>query len=324
MLTLDEALPLFEAALGNDHDRSTLTIKAYRADVRAFVLWLRQAPGAPQELTSITPTHVKAYRVALSDDQHQKASSINRRLAALRAFFKWAVESEWLKRSPLNGIKGPRQQQTAPRWLEPAAEYRLQQALEQRLQIVSMETLDSADWRICRDVALIVVMWKAGLRVSEVAALDVSDVKIQSRQRGTVQVRHGKGGKQRAVPLNATVIATLKDWQTVRPDAGLALFLSKTHRRLTTRAIQQIVEQIGREAAALVKTRSAEDRAVIEALNALSPHVLRHTAAKRLLDAGAQLTEVAEILGHEDLNITRRYTQPGAEDLHRAMDRTVS
>ena len=321
MLTLDEAVPLFEAALNNDHDRSALTIKAYRADVRAFVVWLRQSPNAPQDLTAITPTHVKAYRVALSDDQHQKASSINRRLAALRAFFKWAVEVEWLKRSPLNGLKGPRQQQAAPRWLEPAAEYRLQQALEQRLQLVSAE---ADDWRICRDIALIVVMWKAGLRVSEVAALDVGDVKIQSRQRGTIHVRHGKGGKQRTVPANATVIATLEDWQAVRPDAGQALFLSKTHRRLTARAMQQIVEQIGREAAALVKTRSAEDRAVIEALNALSPHVLRHTAAKRLLDAGAQLTEVAEILGHEDLNITRRYTQPSKEDLHRAMDRTVS
>jgi site-specific recombinase XerD len=149
-------------------------------------------------------------------------------------------------------------------------------------------------------------------------------VKIQSRQRGMVQVRYGKGGKQRIVPLNATAIAALQEWLVVRSDEGRALFLSKTNRRLTVRAMQQIVEQIGREAAVLVKTRNAEDRAVIEALNALSPHVLRHTAAKRLLDAGAQLTEVAEILGHEDLNITRRYTQPGEEDLHRAMDRTVS
>ena len=204
----------------------------------------------------------------------------------MRAFFKWAVEHDWLKRSPLNGLKGPRQQQAAPRWLEPAAEYRLQQALEQRLQSVPVETHDAADWRIYRDVVLITVMWKAGLRVSEVAALDVGDVKLQSRQRGTVQVRHGKGGKQRAVPLNATAIASLKDWQAVRPDEGQALFVSKTQRRLTVRAIQQIVEQVGREAAALVKTRSAEDRAVIEALNTLSPHVLRHTAAKRLLDAG--------------------------------------
>jgi site-specific recombinase XerD len=321
MLTLDEALPLFEAALGDDHDRSALTIKAYRADAQAFVVWLRQSPNAPQNLAAITPTHVKAYRAALSDDQHQKASSINRRLAALHAFFKWAVEAEWLKRSPLNGLKGPRQQQTAPRWLEPAAEYRLQQALEQRLQLVSAE---ANDWHIYRDVALVVLMWKAGLRVSEVVALDVDDVKVQSSKRGTIHVRHGKGGKQRTVPMNATVIAAVKDWQTMRPDAGQALFLSKTCRHLTTRAIQQIVEQIGREAAALMKTRSTEDRAMIEALNALSPHVLRHTAAKRLLDAGAQLTEVAEILGHEDLNITRRYTQPGEEDLHRAMDRTVS
>ena len=86
--------------------------------------------------------------------------------------------------------------------------------------------------------------------------------------------------------------------------------------------MQQIVEQIGREAAAIGRTRSLVDREASEALSALTPHVLRHTCAKRLLDAGAQLTEVAAILGHEDLNMTRRYTQPGEADLQRAVDRT--
>ena len=118
------------------------------------------------------------------------------------------------------------------------------------------------------------------------------------------------------------VIAALKTWLKMRPAEGEALFLSRSNIRLTTRAVQQIVEQIGREAAALVKARSVEARAAIEALNALTPHVFRHTCAKRLLDAGAQLTEVAAILGHEDLNMTRRYTQPGEADLQRAVDRT--
>ncbi len=206
---------------------------------------------------------------------------------------------------------------------EPAAEEKLQQALERRLQSVSITTDPTpADRRNVRDVALTLLMWKAGLRVSEIVALDVSDVKIQSSQRGVVQVRLGKGRKSRNVPLNAQVIAALKMWLKLRPAEDTALFLSRSNIRLTTRAVQQIVEQIGREAAALVKARSAEAREVIAVLNALTPHVLRHTCAKRLLDAGAQLTEVATILGHEDLNMTRRYTQPSTADLQRAVDRT--
>jgi len=123
------------------------------------------------------------------------------------------------------------------------------------------------------------------------------------------------------VPLNAQAITALKLWLKMRPDEDTALFLSRSNIRLTTRAVQQIVEQIGREAAAWVKARTADDRATIAALNALTPHVLRHTCAKRLLDSGAQLTEVAAILGHEDLNMTRRYTQPSETDLQRAMNR---
>lgn len=165
------------------------------------------------------------------------------------------------------------------------------------------------------------LMWKAGLRVSEIVALNVNDVRIQSNQRGVVQVRLGKGRKSRGVPLNASVIAALKTWLKIRPAEGAAMFLSRSNIRLTTRAVQQIVEQIGRKAAALGRTRSLADREAGAALNVLTPHVLRHTCAKRLLDAGAQLTEVAAILGHEDLNMTRRYTQPGEADLQRAMNR---
>jgi integrase/recombinase XerC len=156
-----------------------------------------------------------------------------------------------------------------------------------------METAPTPmDRRSVRDVALAPLMWKAGLRVSEIVALDVSDVKIQSSQRGVVQVRLGKGRKSRSVPLNAGVIAALKTWLKIRPAEGDALFLRRSNIRLTTRAVQQIVEQVGREAAATGRTHSLADREASEALSALTPHVLRHTCAKRLLDAGAQLTEL--------------------------------
>ncbi len=119
------------------------------------------------------------------------------------------------------------------------------------------------------------------------------------------------------------VIKQFEDWLRNDQDRGelTVLFTSKTGRRLAPRAIQAVVEQVGRVAASKVPARGSEERAIIDALNALSPHVLRHSCGKRLLDAGAQLTEVAEILGHEDLNVTRRYTQPSTADLQRAANR---
>jgi site-specific recombinase XerC len=283
-------------------------------------------------------TDIKDYRTWLQAVQKQKASSINRRLAALRTFFKWAALSEHIGRSPLNGIKPLRKQEAPPRWLEPQAEHKLQQAIELHAPAVSVApggpppdgghgqtNLRPFERLLYRDVAMLELMWKAGLRVSEVTALDLADLTIQSSQRGTVEVRLGKGRKTRTVPLNRDVIDALQMWFKIRPESDdLALFLSRSDIRITARAVQGSVEQIGHAAAALIKARSSEDRVLADSLNALTPHVLRHTCGKRLLDASAQLTEVAAILGHTDLNMTRRYTQPGEEDLHRAVGRTAS
>ena len=316
----------FETWLRDDQDRSDLTVNAYLTDVQNFALWLKQTNGREYQMERVTPTDIKDYRTWLQAVQKQKAASINRHLAALRTFFKWATLSDLVGRSPLNGIKPLRKQEAPPRWLDPQAEHKLQQALELHAPPVPAETrLRSFERLLYRDVAMLTLMWKAGLRVSEVAALDLGDVKIQSSKRGTVEVRAGKGRKTRIVPLNADVIATLNTWLKIRPATDHpALWLSRSDIRITARAVQGIVEQIGHEAAALITARSSDDRVIADALNALTPHVLRHTCGKRLLDAGAQLTEVAAILGHEDLNTTRRYTQPGEEDLHRAVGRTAS
>jgi integrase/recombinase XerD len=322
---MSDVIKQFEDWLRNDQDRGELTVKAYLADVRGFVTWWQQTHGDRRfDLVAVTPTDIRDYRSRLTAVERQKTSSVNRRLASLRTFYKWAMLYDMVRRSPLAGLKMDRQQKAAPRWLEPRAEYYLQQALEQRLQLLPPdETLTPTDRLIIRDAALIALMWKAGLRVSEAAALDVVDLKIQSSQRGVAIVRLGKGRKYREVPLNAGTIAALRHWLKIRltGDHETTLFTSKTGRRLAARAIQAAVEQVGREAAAKVPARGNEEREIIDALNALSPHVLRHTCGKRLLDAGAQLTEVAEILGHEDLNVTRRYTQPSKADLQRAADR---
>jgi integrase/recombinase XerC len=325
MTGISAALGNFEKWLRDDQDRSELTVSAYLVDIQNFATWFEQTSGRGAQLERITPTDIKDYRAWLQTAQEQKPSSVNRRLAALRSFFKWAVQEDRVGRNPLNGLKPLRQQEAPPRWLELQAEHKLQQALELHAPVVSAETeLRPFERLQYRDVAMVVLMWKAGLRVSEVTALDRRHVKIQSSKRGTVEV-HGKGQKMRMVPLNADVIEALTTWLKIHPAANSpVLFVSRSDIRMTSRAIQGIVEQIGHEAAALIKARSSEDRAIADSLNALTPHVLRHTCGKRMLDAGAQLTEVAAILGHEDLNTTRRYTQPGQEDLHRAVGRIAT
>jgi site-specific recombinase XerD len=325
-MLIPKLLPKFEKWLRDDQDLSELTVTAYLVDIRNFATWFTQTQGREAHVERVAPTDIKDYRAWLQTTQQQKPSSVNRRLAALRAFFKWAVQEDRIGRNPLNGLKPLRQQESPPRWLEPQAEHKLQQALELHAPAVSAKTLLRPFERLLnRDVAMVMLMWKAGLRVSEVAALDRRDVKLQSSKRGTVAVRAGKGHKARTVPLNADVIESLNSWLKIHPAASKpVLFVSRSDIRITSRAIQGIVEQIGHEAATLIKARSSDDRAIAEALNALTPHVLRHTCGKRLLDAGAQLTEVAAILGHEDLNTTRRYTQPGNEDLHRAVGRIAS
>lgn len=325
MAEITTILDDFTQWLRDDQDRSELTVTAYLVDIQNFAAWFEQTSGRGAHVERMTPTDIKDYRAWLQTTRQQKPSSVNRRLAALRAFFNWAVQEDRVGRNPLNGLKPLRQQEAPPRWLEPQAEHKLQQALELHAPAVSVETeLRPFERLLYRDVAMIMLMWKAGLRVSEVAALDRRRIKIQSSKRGTVEV-HGKGQKTRTVPLNADVIEALNTWLKIHPVANSpVLFVSRSDIRITSRAIQGIVEQIGHEAAALIKARSSEDRAIAESLNELTPHVLRHTCGKRMLDAGAQLTEVAAILGHEDLNTTRRYTQPGHEDLHRAVGRIAS
>ncbi len=320
-LNFEQLITKFEKSL-RDEDRAELTVRAYLVDVRNFAAWWEQTHGEQFDLTQVTPTDGKDYRSHLQSVKQQKASSINRRRAALSAFFDWGVRQEWIGRNPLSGLKSMREQATAPRWLEPRAEYYLQQVIEQWVQIAPDHALSLSERMAYRNAAMMVLMLKAGLRISEVAALNDNDVELHGRRRGTGHIRAGKGRKSRDVPLNTDVAIAVDDWRKVRePQKAEALFLSKSNIRITARAIQQIVEQLGREAAAKVHARSAQDREIIEALNALTPHVLRHSCAKRLLDAGAQLTEVAAILGHENLNTTRRYVQPGAVDLQRAADR---
>jgi site-specific recombinase XerD len=179
----------------------------------------------------------------------------------------------------------------APKWLTKKDQYALIRAVQKENN--------------ARDLALIMVLLHTGLRVSEVSSLRLSDVRISERQ-GSVTVRRGKGTKYRVVPLNADVRAALSAYLSERPNIDHDyVFVGKRGERLKTWGIQYSVSKYAYNAR----------------LENVSPHALRHTCGKNLIDAGVSLDQVASILGHKNLNTTRIYTTPSEQDLQKAVDR---
>ncbi len=184
----------------------------------------------------------------------------------------------------------------APRWLDQSDFGQLMRRIERDRN--SANTQQRRD-RAVRDGALIALMVFAGLRVSEVIALRTQDVTIGERS-GKVRVHLGKGEKYREVPLAKEARQALGDWLALtelKPE-------SLVFHGITQRAVQKRIAALRREAG----------------LTELTPHRLRHTCAKRMLDAGRPITEVQKILGHANLNTTARYLTPGWEDLQAAVD----
>jgi integrase/recombinase XerC len=161
-------------------------------------------------------------------------------------------------------------------------------------------------WMNKRDTAILALMAKAGLRVGEVVALELGDIELGARS-GWVTVRMGKGNKTRRVPLSSGVCRALRAYLAVRPASGASvLFLSRSGNPLSARDVRRLVTRLA-------------GRAGIE--GRVTPHVLRHTFATRVLEMGADLATVAAILGHESVATTSRYLHPSEARLVEAVER---
>ena len=157
---------------------------------------------------------------------------------------------------------------------------------------------------LARDIALVALLLHTGLRVAELAALRWADLEIRDRS-GKLTVRRGKGRKQRTIPLNVEARNALAELRSLRGPGKAQAVLQGQRGPLTERGIQAILAKYAGAA------RLAE----------LSPHVLRHTWCKNLADSGARLEVIAALAGHESLETTRRYVEPGQDDLAAAVDR---
>lgn len=289
-----------------DTDKSPRTINGYNRDLQTFIAWYEGSTGQPPSAATVTPLDIREYRQYLSVTKRLKPASVNRKLSALRAYFNWARQAKLVSTSPVAGVKDVKQVARAPRWLNRKQVYALLNAATAAIQVAEARGLSASAATAKRNAAILSLLLNAGLRVSELCALRLDDVTINDRS-GLVVVRSGKGGKYREVPLNKDVRQKLRDWLAVRQSDGEYLFFGRRGDVLKPRGVQRVISDLAAAARLDIGT--------------VTPHALRHTFGKNLVDAGTPLDRVAMLMGHSNLNTTAIYTRPSGADLAAAVDR---
>jgi integrase/recombinase XerC len=283
-------------------DLSAATRRGYRYDLLQFAAWYAALYGTPPDLPRLTEHDVIAWRQHMITRCQLKATTINRRLEAVRRVLRWAEATGVVAANVAAGVRtirltGDRQ----PVGLTAAEVHGLLRAAG-----------ESSHGLARRNYALVQLMLQTGLRIGEVAALRRADITVRERA-GVLRVRHGKGLREREVPLNATARRALRqiferDPAAARPEDPV--FRSTRNEPLPVRSIQNTI-------AGLVR-RAGLKRAGISA------HSLRHTFALAWLrQHPGKLVELAQLLGHESLDTTAVYTRASTEDLARDVERTA-
>jgi len=277
---LERLLARFLDYLRSSRGASPYTVKNYRTDIGQFVAYCREHDV--RRLTQIDRAFLREYLEMLEAHGYAKASIV-RRLAELRSFGAFLVRDGVAQQNPFRAVSAPRRPQRLPRYLTVAE-------IEALLTVPDLETPAGL-----RDRAIIEVLYGAGLRVSELAALDVGDVDLVQAQ---VRVT-GKGSKERLGLLGGPAVQALHRYLDVGRPALLgarptnALWLNRRGGRLSTRAVALMLSRTGQQAGLR---------------QGVSPHMLRHSFATHLLDGGADIRIVQELLGHASLSTTQVYT----------------
>ncbi len=293
----------FARHLAQVRGASPHTIAAYRRDLSQFAAFARSQRGLAS-WDQVTVNDVRAWLAALR--KRLKRSSLNRKLASLRAFFDWLSARGKLAQNPARLVAAGRQDRPLPTRLTVDEAFHLVEA-PQRQGAGEKKGLARVLWQ--RDLSVLELLYSCGLRVSELSALDREHLRLDL---DLVRVAHGKGDQERLVPLGSTAKKALQNWlglrgELVRPGKeSEALFLSRRGDRLNTRAVQRLVE---RAAAGLAVGRK------------VGPHALRHAMATHLLEGGADLRSVQEMLGHRSLSTTQKYTHLTVDHLLKVYDR---
>jgi site-specific recombinase XerD len=272
------------------HDFSDHTRRAIRNDLRQFARWFSQANREPFTVKRVTLRDVIDFRSHLSREKRQAVASVNRALVTIRRFFDWLAGQGHVAANPAKPVKELRRQPLAPKGLDRADVRKLLREIELRQDV--------------RGGAVFGLLLYTGCRVSDLVNLALTDL-VMSDRSGSVVFRHGKGNKQRSVPLPLPARKVMQAYLDSRPSVDCSSVFIGERGPMTDCGVRALC----RKYSVVIGVR-------------VHPHLLRHTMAKQFLaDNGNDLVSLAQILGHENLNTTSRYSQRNAEQLGEASER---
>ena len=284
---MQRAVEAFTTYLNRHRSLSDNTIRAYIGDLDSLSRHL--AALGVTDLATLNISHLRSW---LANQQSKGASrtTLSRRATSIKLFTKWAYKEGLIPTDIGGNLATPKAHRVLPEILDVKSADLAMQSLESFAE-------ESGELSAIRNLAMVEVLYASGARVSELCGLDLKDVDYE---RQTIRVM-GKGSKERVIPIGRPAIAALEKWLSVRPQlanekSGDAIFLGARGKRIDQRQVREVV----------YKTIQ------------LGPHALRHSAATHLLEGGADLRTVQEILGHASLSTTQIYTHVSSERLHSA------
>lgn len=293
---MQTAVARFLRHLALERNAAELTVKSYREDLTALVQYLTAAYGRAPSPEELTPLDLRGYVAALHEAGYAR-TSVARRMASMRSFFRFAQRESLVENNPAKPLRTPRRNRKLPHFL----------TTDEIGRLLDAPPIDDAQG--LRDRAILETMYSAGLRVSETVGLNDGDL---DEDNGIIRVR-GKGRRERLAPIGSFAQDALHAWIRVRrvsprEPQGLQtpVFVNRFGRRLTTRSVGRMLEkylqQLGLD-------------------NRTSPHTLRHSFATHLLDRGADIRSVQELLGHKSLTTTQIYTHVSTAGIREAYEK---
>ncbi len=287
---MHDAIDGFLRYLKIERNASEYTLKSYSEDFRSLFDYLQDRCGGADSVAQLDIANLRGYVAYLHECQYAKAT-IARRLACLRSFLRYCQREGFVASNPAKALRTPRAGRKLPHFL----------TTEQIAQLLEAPPANDAEG--LRDRAMLETMYSAGLRVAELVGLNIDH---WDRDANVIRV-YGKGKKERIAPIGRYASKALLRWLEARrpadnagPDDRAAVFLNRFGTRLTTRSVGRMIEKYLKE--------TGLDRQT-------SPHTLRHTFATHLLDGGADLRAVQEMLGHKSLTTTQIYTHVSTQRL---------
>ena len=283
---MHRSIQAFLEHLKSERNASPHTVRCYEDDLVQFERYLVEASGDDADPTEADARRLRGFSAWLSGQEYAP-STIARRLASLRSFYRYQRRQGVVTTDPVGGLRNPKQPKRLPKLLRVEEVIRL------------LDAIPTDDDLGLRDRTMFETLYGGGLRVSELVGLDLPDLDEESAM---VRVR-GKGRRERLCPVGEMAMGWLVRWKATRRPARPgepALFLNHRGTRLTTRSVGRLLQ----------------DYLVAQGLDpASSPHTLRHSFATHLLDRGADLRSVQDLLGHRSLTTTQIYTHVTRERL---------